>query len=104
EMGGKNPAIVTAEADLDAAAEGIVASAFGFSGQKCSACSSALGGDAVHDDLVERLRVRAADLLVGDPADGDVYTGPVIDPRAVARFDAAALEDECDGARGDGGG
>ena len=55
EMGGKNPAIVTAEADLDAAAEGIVASAFGFSGQKCSACSRAIVVDAVHDDLVERL-------------------------------------------------
>ena len=110
EMGGKNPAIVTAEADLDAAAEGIVASAFGFSGQKCSACSRAIVVDTVHDDLVERLRARTADLLVGDPADRDVYTGPVIDVRAVARFDAAVAEAERDGtvvaggARPDGGG
>jgi 1-pyrroline-5-carboxylate dehydrogenase len=103
-MGGKNPAIVTAEADLDAAAEGIVASAFGFSGQKCSACSRAIVVDAVHDDLVERLRARTADLLVGDPADGDVYTGPVIDARAVARFDAAVAEAERDGTIVAGGG
>jgi len=94
----------TAEADLDAAAEGIVASAFGFSGQKCSACSRAIVVDAVHDDLVERLRARTADLLVGDPADRDVYTGPVIDVRAVARFDASVAEAERDGTVVAGGG
>jgi 1-pyrroline-5-carboxylate dehydrogenase len=104
EMGGKNPAIVTAEADLDAAAEGIVASAFGFSGQKCSACSRAIVVDAVHDELVERLRERTAQLAVGDPADGDVYTGPVIDERAVERFDAAVRDAERDGAIVTGGG
>src|SRR3954454_24945311 len=74
EMGGKNPAIVTAEADLDAAAAGIVASAFGFSGQKCSACSRAIVIDGVHDQLVERLRAKTAELVVGDPANGDAYT------------------------------
>ena len=66
--GRQDPAIVTAAADLDAAAEGIVASAFGFSGQKCSACSRAIVLDAVHDGLVERLRERTEQLAVGDPA------------------------------------
>jgi 1-pyrroline-5-carboxylate dehydrogenase len=104
EMGGKNPAIVTAAADLDAAAEGIVASAFGFSGQKCSACSRAIVVDAVHDELVERLRDRTEQLGVGDPADADVYTGPVIDERAVERFEAAVRDAERDGAIVTGGG
>ena len=52
EMGGKNPAIVAASADLDAAAAGIASSAYGFSGQKCSACSRAIVLDAVYDELV----------------------------------------------------
>jgi 1-pyrroline-5-carboxylate dehydrogenase len=104
EMGGKNPALVAASADLDAAAEGIAASAFGFSGQKCSACSRAIVVDAVHDALVERLRERTEQLAVGDPADGDAYTGPVIDERAVERFEAAVREAERDGAIVTGGG
>jgi 1-pyrroline-5-carboxylate dehydrogenase len=104
EMGGKNPAIVTEHADLDDAAEGIVASAFGFSGQKCSACSRAIVVDAVHDELVERLRARTEELAVGDPADGDVYTGPVIDERAVERYEAAVRDAERDGAIVIGGG
>jgi 1-pyrroline-5-carboxylate dehydrogenase len=104
EMGGKNPAIVTAAADLDAAAAGIVASAFGFSGQKCSACSRAIVVDEVHDELVERLREKTAGLAVGDPADGDVFTGPVIDERAVERYVDAVADAERDGTVVAGGG
>jgi 1-pyrroline-5-carboxylate dehydrogenase len=104
EMGGKNPAIVTAAADLDAAAEGIAASAFGFSGQKCSACSRAIVLDAVHDDVVERLRARAADVVVGDPADRETFTGPVVDERAVQRYEAAVAEAGRDGTVVAGGG
>ena len=103
EMGGKNPAIVSDRADLDAAAEGIAASAFGFSGQKCSACSRAIVDEAVHDELVERLAARAAELVVGDPADAGVYTGPVIDQRAVARFTDAVQRTRHDGAIAAGG-
>ena len=55
EMGGKNPAIVTAQADLDKAAEGVMRSAFGFSGQKCSACSRVYVERAVYDDFVRTL-------------------------------------------------
>jgi 1-pyrroline-5-carboxylate dehydrogenase len=103
EMGGKNPAIVAASADLDAAAAGIAASAYGFSGQKCSACSRAIVLDSVHDELVERLAARAAELRVGDPADRDAYTGPVIDERAVERFTAAVAEADRDGRVAAGG-
>jgi 1-pyrroline-5-carboxylate dehydrogenase len=103
EMGGKNPAIVAESADLDAAAAGIAASAYGFSGQKCSACSRAIVLDGVHDELVERLAARAVELSVGDPADRDAFTGPVIDERAVTRYREAAAEAGRDGSLVAGG-
>jgi 1-pyrroline-5-carboxylate dehydrogenase len=103
EMGGKNPAIVGASADLDSAAAGIASSAYGYSGQKCSACSRAIVVDAVHDELVERLAARAADVTVGDPADRGAFTGPVVDERAAARFAAACEEAARDGAIAAGG-
>ena len=67
EMGGKNPAIVTASADLDAAAEGIARSAFGLSGQKCSACSRAIVLDDVHDEFVARLAAFSGDAAARRP-------------------------------------
>jgi 1-pyrroline-5-carboxylate dehydrogenase len=97
EMGGKNAAVVGASADLDAAAEGIAKAAFGFSGQKCSACSRAIVVDEAHDGLVERLAAIAADSSVGDPADPDVATGPVVNGEAVERFERSV-----EAARGDG--
>ena len=90
EMGGKNPAIVAASADVDAAAAGIASSAFGFSGQKCSACSRAIVVDAVYDELVSALAAKADALVIGDPADAGAFTGPVVDEQAVARFADAA--------------
>jgi 1-pyrroline-5-carboxylate dehydrogenase len=92
EMGGKNPAIVTATADLDAAAEGIARGAFGFSGQKCSATSRVYVERPVYDEFVERLTARARSLKVGDPMARDAFTGPVIDDEAVARFEQAIDE------------
>lgn len=89
EMGGKNPTIVTAKADLDKAVEGVVRSAFGYSGQKCSACSRAYVERAVYDDFVAKLTARAKNVKVGDPRDRDVYVGPVIDEKAVKRFEDA---------------
>ena len=68
EMGGKDSILVCADADLDAAVEGVVAAAFGFSGQKCSACSRAIIEAPIYDMFVERLRERVAKLTVGDPA------------------------------------
>jgi 1-pyrroline-5-carboxylate dehydrogenase len=82
EMGGKNSILVCADADLDAAVEGVVASAFGFSGQKCSACSRAIVESSVYDIFVERLRERVAKLTVGDPAENH-NLGPVINKAAL---------------------
>jgi 1-pyrroline-5-carboxylate dehydrogenase len=92
EMGGKNPAIVSANADLDLAAEGVLRSAFGFSGQKCSACSRVYVERAVANEFTGKLADRAARLRVGDPLDRDVYMGPVIDAEAVDRFKEAVKE------------
>jgi len=104
EMGGKNPAVVGASADLEAAAEGIAKAAFGFSGQKCSACSRAIVVDEVHDELVERLAAIASTYSVGDPADPDVATGPVVNAQAVERFDRSVEAARRDGRLAAGGG
>lgn len=85
EMGGNNPAIVMATADLDDAVEGIVRSAFGFSGQKCSATRRVVVDRAVHDALVERITARIQSIVVGDPSGADVFVGPLIDQDIAAR-------------------
>jgi 1-pyrroline-5-carboxylate dehydrogenase len=77
EMGGKDSIIVSADGDLDAAADGTVAAAFGFSGQKCSACSRAIVDASVYEIFVERVREKVAQLTVGDPA-GNPSMGPVV--------------------------
>jgi 1-pyrroline-5-carboxylate dehydrogenase len=97
EMGGKNPAIVTACADLDAAAEGITRSAFGLSGQKCSACSRVLVDEKVHDSLIGRLVALAAEWTVGDPADIAARLGPVHTQEAFDRYRRGVLEARRDG-------
>jgi 1-pyrroline-5-carboxylate dehydrogenase len=81
EMGGKDSIIVEADADLDAALDGVVASAFGFNGQKCSACSRAIVAADVYDVFCDRLQERVAKLKTGDPAE-NVYTGPVISEKS----------------------
>lgn len=82
ELGGKNAVIVDADADLESAADGVVASAFGFQGQKCSAGSRAIIDDAVYAELLELVSARVATLPTGDPLDRSVVVGPVIDDRA----------------------
>jgi 1-pyrroline-5-carboxylate dehydrogenase len=82
EMGGKDSILVCADADLDAAVDGVVASAFGFSGQKCSACSRAIVEAPIYDVFVERLRELVATLTVGDPAKNP-NLGPVINKAAL---------------------
>jgi 1-pyrroline-5-carboxylate dehydrogenase len=81
EMGGKDSIIVEPDCDLDAALDGIVASAFGFNGQKCSACSRAIVAADIYDAFCERLQERVAKIKTGNPAE-NVYTGPVISERA----------------------
>ncbi len=84
EMGGKDAIVVAADADIDAAVDGVVASAFGFNGQKCSACSRAIVESSIYDAFSERLRDRVEKLKVGDPAD-NAYSGPVINKAAYDR-------------------
>jgi 1-pyrroline-5-carboxylate dehydrogenase len=83
EMGGKDSIVVCADAELDAAVDGVVASAFGFSGQKCSACSRAIVEASIYDIFVERVRERVAKLTVGDPA-ANPSMGPVVNKAALA--------------------
>jgi 1-pyrroline-5-carboxylate dehydrogenase len=104
EMGGKNPAVVSARADLDKAAEGVARAAFGLSGQKCSACSRAIVVDSVHDEFVERLVDFTAGLALGDPADRDAFLGPVVNEAGVERFESAAAAARRDGRVAAGGG
>jgi 1-pyrroline-5-carboxylate dehydrogenase len=82
EMGGKDSILICADADLDAAVEGVVASAFGFSGQKCSACSRAIVEAPIYDVFTERLRERVATLTVGDPL-ANYNLGPVVNKAAL---------------------
>ena len=104
EMGGKNPAIIAASADVQSAAEGVARSAFGLSGQKCSACSRAIVLDAVHDEFVERIAEFSAGLTLGDPSDRDAFLGPVINEVSSARFEAAVADARRDGELAAGGG
>lgn len=84
ELGGKDAIVVAADADVDAAVEGVAASAFGFNGQKCSACSRAIVDASLYDAFCERLAERVKEFKTGDPAE-NVYTGPVINEVARKR-------------------
>ncbi|UOY91611.1 L-glutamate gamma-semialdehyde dehydrogenase [Ectobacillus sp. JY-23] len=82
EMGGKDTIVVDKEADLELAAQSIVASAFGFSGQKCSACSRAVIVEDVYDTVLERAVELTKELTLGNPAEQGTYMGPVNDQGA----------------------
>jgi 1-pyrroline-5-carboxylate dehydrogenase len=77
EMGGKDAIIVDADANLDSAVEGVAAAAFGFSGQKCSACSRAIIDERIYDKFLERLKARVEKITVGDPTKNPGM-GPVV--------------------------
>jgi 1-pyrroline-5-carboxylate dehydrogenase len=81
EMGGKDTIIVDKEADLDLAAQSIVDSAFGFSGQKCSACSRAIVHKDVYDEVLEKSIELTKELTVGNPAEENVYMGAVVNQK-----------------------
>jgi 1-pyrroline-5-carboxylate dehydrogenase len=97
EMGGKNPAVVARSADLEEAAEGIMRSAFGFGGQKCSANSRVYVEAPVHDELVRLLVEKTEAITVGDPLIRENWLGPIIDQKAVDRHQAAVAEARRDG-------
>jgi 1-pyrroline-5-carboxylate dehydrogenase len=86
EMGGKDAILVDETADLDAAAAGIIAAAFGFSGQKCSACSRVIAVDVIYEPLLEQVVARARALKLGDPSAGpEINVGPVIEAAALQK-------------------
>src|SRR5678815_5362628 len=98
EMGGKNPAVVTASADIEKAAQGVARSAFGYGGQKCSACSRVYVEQSVYDKFVDALVDVTRSLKVGDPLLRDVYLGPLINERAevdITQQRVADLERPC---------
>jgi 1-pyrroline-5-carboxylate dehydrogenase len=78
EMGGKDATVVDANCDLDKAVEGVAVAAFGYQGQKCSACSRAIVDAQVYDAFLEKLTARVAPLKVGAADNPDSYMGPVI--------------------------
>ena len=83
EMGGKDSIIVDADVDLDAAVTGVLASAFGFQGQKCSACSRAIVVERVYDSFVEKLKAKVEQIRVGETDDPSNYMGPVVNQAAM---------------------
>jgi 1-pyrroline-5-carboxylate dehydrogenase len=92
EMGGKNPTIVTKNADLDKATDGVLRSAFGFAGQKCSACSRVYVEREVYDDFVSTLKEKTERITPKNPLERDGYLSPVINDDALATFEQAAAE------------
>jgi 1-pyrroline-5-carboxylate dehydrogenase len=98
EMGGKNPVIVSAAADLARATVGIIRSAFGLSGQKCSAASRIYVHESIADELIERLTAALAGVSVGDPTQRENWMGPVINERAHKNHARFCAELEAGGA------
>jgi 1-pyrroline-5-carboxylate dehydrogenase len=82
EMGGKDSIIVDEDCDMDLAVDSIVKSAFGFSGQKCSACSRVIAHEAIYDELLTRVVEKTKQLKVGEASDVTIDMGPVIDEKA----------------------
>jgi 1-pyrroline-5-carboxylate dehydrogenase len=97
ELGGKNSAIVTRHANLDDAAIGIMRSAFGLQGQKCSACSRILVETPVYDEFVAKLLAQTEKIVIGDPIDRSVYMGPVINKKAYQDYQTYVDELRKDG-------
>jgi 1-pyrroline-5-carboxylate dehydrogenase len=100
EMGGKNPAIVTASADLDQAAEGVMRAAFGFGGQKCSACSRVYVDRKVKEKFLTMLsNYTRKHVKIGDPTRKETFLGPLINEMAIETYAKATEEARRDGGR-----
>src|SRR3989441_12795184 len=98
EMGSKNPAIVTSKADLDKAAEGVVRSAFGYDGQKCSATSRVYVEHGVREDFLKILKSKVEKVaVVGDPRQRSTFVGPVIDETAFRKYQRAVEQAKKEG-------
>lgn len=90
EMGGKNPAIITKTADLEKATDGVLRAAFGYSGQKCSACSRVYVQKDIANQFVEKLVAKTRLLKIGKPWEKDSFVSPVINESAMKKFQKAA--------------
>lgn len=99
EMGGKNPALVMRTADLDKATDGVMRSAFGAQGQKCSACSRVYIAKPIRDEFVRLLVEKTKKIKIGNPLNRDVYLGPVINEDAVKTFERAVAQAKADGGK-----
>ncbi|HEX8127508.1 MAG TPA: L-glutamate gamma-semialdehyde dehydrogenase [Pyrinomonadaceae bacterium] len=99
EMGGKDAIIVDADTNLDEAATGVVQSAFGFQGQKCSACSRAIIHSDVYDEMLERISARTEKLKLGDPTDGATNLSAVINSKAFKTISEYIEKGTADGGR-----
>lgn len=97
EMGGKNPTYVAASADIERAAQGVMRSAFGLQGQKCSAGSKVYVHNNVRDAFVDRLVSLAQAIKIGNPEDQSVFMGPVINEESYKRFAHACADASRDG-------
>jgi 1-pyrroline-5-carboxylate dehydrogenase len=86
EMGGKNPALVMPSADLEKASDGVMRSAFGATGQKCSACSRVYVSKEVRARFLELLVEKTKKIRVGNPLERDVWAGPLINQRALETY------------------
>ena len=103
EMGGKNPAIVMPSANLEDASEGVLRSAFGMGGQKCSACSRLYLHQKVYKPFMELLVEKTKKLVIGDPIKRDTFLGPLINDSAVVNYDTAIRLGKKDGRLVQGG-
>jgi 1-pyrroline-5-carboxylate dehydrogenase len=99
ELGGKNPAIVSRNADIEEAAVGIVRSSFGLQGQKCSACSRVFVEKPVYQNLISQMVVLTGKLSIGDPTLKETFMGPVINQKSYEDFQRFAREMNDDGCR-----
>jgi 1-pyrroline-5-carboxylate dehydrogenase len=97
ELGGKNPAVVTDTADLGKAVDGVLKAAFGYSGQKCSACSRVFVHKKVKDEFVKRLVEKAKDLPVGNPLEQNTFMGPLVNESAYKKYQQYARLADRDG-------
>jgi 1-pyrroline-5-carboxylate dehydrogenase len=97
EMGGKNPVIVTESADLEKATDGVLKAAFGYGGQKCSACSRVYVQKNIADQFLDKLISKTKKLTIGLPWEKDTYLGPVINETAKKKFEDAVSLAKKDG-------
>jgi len=99
EMGGKDAIIVADDADLEEAATGVVQSAFGFQGQKCSACSRAIIDSRVYDTMLEKIADRTAKIKLADPTDQSTTMSAVINEKAFKSINAYIEKGKSEGGR-----